>query len=351
MFKELESLAKAIAESKPPDNQVRYVVSEDIEPPQGLSVSSLEKPSKRLNFIGVDAASITLYTPYGEVAITSGAIGTLNRTNYYPSNLRPVVENGPPYVGALESGGLSWVTDKYILLSTPYKLDPFLPEGVISHDIRINIESYLIGRVSKLFSSAVLLIDGPATYPFPPINEWSKWSMELGLLNKLRVEAMKKAFTNGLIPLCTVKRVWRSAYIPEAAAEGSKDVAVVMEYVSKYFPLSKPLIIGPWESRGRVGIPDRVMAYLAIPINKYLHTVSVLRIELLRDIAESLNSNFIELAKALSWEMMEYGTYVPTVVQIADKLSKALVRWHASLMEAVFKRTGVLILYSGEGIE
>ncbi len=351
MFEELEALAKAIVSGKPPVNQVKYVVTEEVQLPEELSVFSLDKPNERFNFVGVDAASITLYTPYGEVAITSGAIGTLNRTSYYPSKLRPTKERGPPYVGALESGGLDWVTDKYILLGTPYKLDPFLPEGAISHDIRIGLESYLISRAKKLFKNALLLIDGPATYPFSPVTEGSKWSVELGLLNKLRVKALMEAFAEGLTPICVVKRVWGSAYIPEAVAEGNKDVSVVMNYVSKHFPLTKPLIIGPWENRGRVGVPDRIMAYLAIPINPYLHTVSVLRIEVLRDIAESINTKLIELAKALSWEIMEYGTYVPPAIQVADKLSKALVRRHASLIETVFKRTGVLILYSGEGIE
>jgi len=351
VFKEFEALAKAILSSKPPNNQEKYIVVEEVSLPEELPVFSLDKPHTRFGFVGVDAASITLYTPYGEVAITSGAIGTLNTTSYYPSNLRPLKMDGPPYVGALESGGLSWVTDKYVLLDTPYKLDPFLPEGAISHDIRINLESYLIGKVNKLFKNVALLIDGPATYPFSPVTEGSKWSVELGLLNKLRVDMMREAFSKGLLPLCVVKRIWGSAYLPEVIAEGNKDVSVVMNYVSKHFPLTKPLIIGPWENRGRVGVPDRIMAYLAVPINPYLHTVSVLRIEVLRDIAESMNPGLIELAKALSWEIMEYGTYVPPAIQVADRLSKALVRRHASLIETVFKRMGVLILYSGEGIE
>ena len=351
VLRELRALAEAILSSKLYFHRVRLSINEEVETPSDLPISFLDRPEDKVSFVGIDAASITLHTLYGEVAIASGAIGTKANASYYPTFLGYSRGDSLPYVGALESGGLNWVTDEYVLLKKPYRLDPFLPEGAISHDIRINLESNLILKAGKLFNKSVLLIDGPATYPFSPITEGSEWSVELGLLNNLRVKAMMKAFNSGLIPLCVVKRVWRSIYIPEAISSERKDIAVIMNYVNKHFPLSKPLIIGPWESRGRAGVPDRVMAYLVIPLNNYLNITSILRVEMLRDIAETLGKDFLNLSKALSWEIVEYGTYIPPEIQVVDKLSKALVRRYASLIEAVFNRMGILILYSGEGVE
>jgi hypothetical protein len=350
MIKDLERFAMALREAVLNEKSVELPLSENVETfSVPVRYEYLTRPSTETLIYALDAASATLHTGFGEVSVVAGALVSPGNVYSYP-NMSSPPSSEPPFIGALYGENLGFVNNRYIELGHPYRLDPFLPEGAIAHDLRINLENYLMEKISEFEEEGIVLIDGPATYPFHHVESGSKWSMELGLLNEKRVRAMKKIASKGFIPVCVVKRVWSSTYLPHAEELGLKDVEYILRFQKEIVP-DRPLIIGPWEFRERVGVPDRMMAYVLIPLNVYGPTFTVLRIEMLRDIAESIEVKFNELASMISYNALMYAAIEPIQLLKADRISKELVKRIASLLEAVLRKEGLIILYGGAQIE
>ncbi len=349
---QLASLARAL--SGLPPRQLRTKLAETINNEvhvPDLKLRPLSKSNKKYLLAAVDAASASIHIPSGEIAIAAGAVITGRNLKTYPAISGVAI--GPPYVGAPADGGISWVTSRYLKLGTPYFEDPDLPEGALSHDVRISIETYLIKNLKMDERNTILLIDGPAVYPFTHPTEGSKWNAEIGLLNEDRVNAMTKLLERGIIPACIVKRVWRSSYIPTTiSGHGVKDVEYLM---SKILDMggqtSKPLVLGPWEARSRVGLPDRYMAYLVIPTNPYLRNYSIFRVEIVREVAETLGDGIEDILSTIAYGTYAYGGYVHPTLQVVDKVTKDLVSRLARTLETALRMAGVPIMYGGVGVE
>ncbi len=350
MIKDLEKFAAALKEAILNEGGIEQPLNEGSEMRDvPVKYEYLRRPYIETQIYALDAASATLHTGFGEVSVVAGALISAGSVFSYPSISSPPPSK-PPFIGALYSGNLDFINDKYIELRHPYKLDPFLPEGVIAHDLRINLENYLIEKVTEFGEKGIVLIDGPATYPFHQVESGSKWSMELGLLNEKRVQVMRKIASKGFTPVCVVKRIWGSTYLPPAEELGLKDVEYILRLQEGTLP-KRPIIIGPWEFRERVGVPDRLMAYVLTPLNIYSPSFSVVRMEMLRDIAESSEVRFKELASIISYNALTYAVIEPIQLLKADKISKELVRRLTSILEAVLRREGLMILYGGAQIE
>lgn len=351
MLDQLASLARTL--SSLPPRHLRIKLAETINNEENvpdLELRPLNKAKEKYAFAAVDAASASIHIPCGEIAVAAGAIVTGRNLKTYPTISG--VARGPPYVGAPADGGISWVTSRYLKLGTPYFEDPDLPEGALSHDVRISIETYLIKNLKMCERIMILLIDGPAIYPFTLPMEGSKWNTEIGLLNEDRVNAMIDLLDRGIIPVCVVKRVWRSNYIPSITKYGIKDAEYLMtKILDTGGRLSKPFMLGPWESRSRVGLPDRYMAYLVIPTNPYLRSYSIFRVEIVRDVAESLGDGLEDILSSIAYGTYAYGGYVHPVLQVVDKVSKDLVSRLARTLETALRMMGVPIMYGGVGIE
>ncbi|MCD6324297.1 MAG: hypothetical protein J7L55_04225, partial [Desulfurococcales archaeon] len=203
-------------------------------------IKKIPPPIERPSLIGVDAASVSLHTALGEVAVVGGAI--VDKEIHTHPDLGGH-HSGPPYIGAPYSAGLTFVADKYVILGIPYREDPFLPEGAISSDLRMNLEVYLIKEVSVIYGEGLLMIDGPATYPFSITESSSRWAEEVGMLNRLRSEAILEAFKTGLTPICVVKRVWRSYHIPQASEAGLNDVVYLMRVAKNSLRDGVPVLV------------------------------------------------------------------------------------------------------------
>jgi len=338
--------------SMPPKRVLRKeAISLWEEPIPPVEMWKASQPKKlQGSVLAIDAASVSIYVPAGEVAVTAGAL--LNGKNIvtHPS---PALTSsrGPPFMGAPTGVDLSWITYRYLKISIPYAEDPLIPEGAIAHDIRINLETQLIRKAADLGVEGVLLIDGPSVYPFTQPAEGSKWSTELGLLNEDRVDVMIRAFRKGLIPVCVVKRIWGASQIPEASRGGVRDVEVIIGRLGGRIPEDVPVVFGPWESRTRVGLPDRIMAYVIVPHHPYLRNYSIFRVEFLRDVAESLGDGLKDLIASVAWLTKSYGTYVPPSLHVVDKVSKELVSQLSKMVESKIRLSGIPILYGGGSLE
>ncbi len=342
MFEEFLKLASELSKN----------INEGLD--RGFNLTNLQPPplnkvprqEVRVSLIAVDAASASLHTALGEVAVVGGVLVGDEVITVYP---KPgSLSSSVPFVGALYSGNLPFVTDEYLVLRKLYREDPFLPEGAISSDLRMNMEVHLIEEAAHLGLGELLMIDGPATYPFIAAQSSSAWAEEIGRLNEMRVKAMLKAFEEGLTPICIVKRVWGSSHLPQAQELGVMDVVYVVKLARRLLDSESPVAVGPFEVRERAGVPDRIMTYLLLPYNGFLKDVGVLRFEVLRDIAEELGEEgLLKVMSSVAQSALKYGLYLPRQLYIADRISKDIVKRVGLELESALRRKGIPLLYSG----
>ncbi len=354
-----DSISRLVAElARPARFRPRYKLLEDetrYTIPEELRRESLKKPSKRYVFAALDAAAATLHVPAGEVSVVAGALCDVRSAYLYPGTGIVASVNGPPFLGAPIEEDLSLVSNRYVKVGLKYVNDPDLPEGALSHDLRIHMETYLLSVAKeRLGSGTVLLIDGPVTYPYTHPVEGSVWNAELGGLNEDRVTMMSNLIEEGIIPVCVVKRVWRSKHLIRALglSELLTDVKMIMNTLGLSDVPDKPLVIGPWEVSGSTDTPPRVMAYVLTPVAMPVRLYTIFRIEVLKAVQELLGEErFLELIAAISYSASSYGTYVPHRLHVADALSKEVVTKNASVLEAMLRLKGVPLLYGGVTVE
>jgi len=354
-----DAISRLVAElARPAKLRPRYKLLEDetrFKIPEDLRRESLEKPSRRYAFAALDAAAATLHVPAGEVSVVAGALCGVKNTYLYPGTSIIATVSGPPFLGAPIEKDLSFVSNRYVKVGLKYVSDPDLPEGALSHDLRIHMETYLLNVAKeRLVKETVLLIDGPVTYPYTHPVEGSVWNAELGGLNEDRVAVMSELLEDGIIPVCVVKRVWRSKHLIRALglSELLTDVKMIINTLGLSSIPYKPLMIGPWEVSGSADAPPRVMAYVLTPVAMPVRLYTIFRIEVLKAVQELLGEKrFLELVAAVSYSASSYGTYVPHRLHVADALSKEIVTKNASMLEALLKLKGVPLLYGGVTVE
>ncbi|MCD6340486.1 MAG: hypothetical protein J7L51_00855 [Desulfurococcales archaeon] len=311
-----------------------------------VQVVELGKPKSRYEVLALDVASATIHIGGGEVALATGCV-VGKKLVTYPSLIRRSTE-GPPFIGAPIMRELSLITNKYIMLGIRYSDDPDLPEGALTHDVRIALETHLIREAPRtLAKNGLLLVDGPIHYPITHPKEGTIWNFEIEKLNEGRVKAMYEVLEVGLLPISVVKRVWGSKHLAKKVGLSStRDVALIESMIStRYEKLSKPLMIGPLTMTEH-GI-RKVLTYVVVPTSKYSKVFTIFRIEMLKDVVDSLGSRLTDVMSSLAHSTVSYGTSLPYKLEIADSVSKELTAGMASLIEMLLKIKGIPVLYGG----
>ncbi len=331
-----------------------YVNESPLETPEELVRKPLLKPSRRFQVAAIDAAAATLHVPAGEVTVVAGAFCGPSSLRAYPGLRIGWFSAKPPALGAPIDADIEYVMNRYVKVGLKFVNDPDLPEGALSNDLRIFIETHMIkSSINEVSEGTVLLIDGPVIYPLTHPVEGSVWNAELGGLNEDRVNAMLNLLENGVTPVCIVKRVWRAKHLIKALGLSSDvtDVQMIMGMLRVNVSSDKPLMIGPWEVRGAGKLPGRIMAYLIIPLSRTPRIYTLFRVEVLKPVKEFLGDLFDDLISFIAYSTMSYGTYVPYRLYLADGLSKEVVSKNASYLENLLRINGVPLLYGGVTIE
>ncbi len=314
-----------------------------------VEVVELGKPKSRYEVLALDVASATIHIGGGEVALATGCV-VGRKLVTYPSLIRGSTK-GPPFIGAPIMRELNLITNKYIMLGVRYSDDPDLPEGALTHDVRIALETHLIREASRtLAKGGLLLVDGPIHYPITHPKEGTIWNIEIEKLNESRVKAMYEVLEDGLLPISIVKRVWGSKHLAKKVGLSStRDVALIESMVStRYEKLSKPLMIGPLTIVEH-GI-KKALTYIAVPTSRYSKVFTIFRVEMLKDVVDSLESKLTDIVSSLAHSTIHYGTSLPYKLEIADSVSKELTAGMASLVEMLLKIKGIPVLYGGVSI-
>ncbi len=343
----INELAKPLLKPK-----YRLYVSEEVALPQHIELRELPKPGRRYTLSAIDAASATLHVPAGEVTVVAGVMCGVNSVRVYPSFRVGVFRSEMPSLAAPIEGDLDFVLNKYVKVGLKYVNDPDLPEGALSNDLRIYVETHLLRQALKCRCAGdVLLVDGPATYPLTHPLEGSVWNAELGGLNEDRVEAMRELVKAGIAPVCLVKRVWRSRHLVRVAglSWNLTDVQAMLKLLKGRLP-GRPTLIGPWMVSAMGDAPERLMAYIIAP-SAGTSAYAIFRVEIIREAAELLGGRLEEILSQLAYSPVTYGTYVPYRLHLADKLSKEVASRNASVLEALLRLNGVPLLYGGARVE
>ena len=343
----INELAKPLLKPK-----YRLYVSEEVIMPQNIELRRLPRPGRRWTFSAIDAASATLHVPAGEVTVVAGVLCGTRSTRIYPGFRIGRLSSEVPSLAAPIEGELDFVLNKYVKVGLKYVNDPDLPEGALSNDLRIYVETYLLRQALKgRCVGEVLLVDGPTAYPLTHPLEGSVWNAELGGLNEDRVNAMRELVDAGVAPICLVKRVWRSKHLVRAAGlgEGLTDVQAILKLFRGALP-SSPTLVGPWSVKAAGGVPERLMAYVIAP-SAGASAYAIFRVEVIREAAELLGSKLGEVLSQLAYSPVTYGTYVPYRLHVADRLSKEVASKNASALEALLRLNGVPLLYGGVKVE
>jgi len=315
-----------------------------------VEIVELNKPKSRYDAVALDVASATIHVGGGEVALATGCI-VGKKLVTYPSLIKSPAK-GPPFIGAPITRELSLITNKYIMLGIRYFEDPDLPEGALTHDVRIALETHLIQETPKILSEGeLLLVDGPIHYSITHPKEGTIWNIEIEKLNESRVKAMYEVLEAGHIPVSIVKRVWASRHLArKVGLSSTKDVALIESVITaKYGKLSKPIMVGPTTIAER-GV-KKVLSYVIVPTSKYSRIFTIFRVEILKDVADSLGSKLMDIMSLLAYSTTSYGTSLPYKIEIADSVSKELTAGMASLVEMMLKVKGIPVLYGGVSIE
>jgi len=315
-----------------------------------IDVVELEKPRSRYDVVALDVASATIHVGGGEIALAAGCV-VGKKLLTYPSLIKGSA-NGPPFIGAPITRELSLITNKYVMLGVRYSEDPDLPEGALTHDVRIALETYLIREASEVTSrEGILLVDGPIHYSITHPKEGAMWNIEVEKLNESRVKAMHEVLELGYFPISVVKRVWASKHLArKIGLLDTKDVALIASIINtKHGRFSRPLMVGPIEIAERE--IRKILSYVVVPSSKYSRVFTIYRVEVLKGTADALGNKLKDVMSHLAYSTMSYGTSIPYKIEIADSVSKELTASMASLVELMLKVKGVPVLYGGVSIE
>ena len=324
----------------------------ELEPVKDLKPVALPKPSRTYStVVALDASTATIHVGGGELAISSGCI-VLRNAFVYPSPKE--VQEGPPFIGAPLNTGCDWVTDRYVKLGVRYIDDPDLPEGALAHDVRISLETFLIGKVLDLAGVGnpytLVLIDGPVEYPIKHPKEGSSWNAEIARLNDDRVSAMRDLVHGGFIPVSIVKRVWGSRYLTRNSdIHYLTDVQLVESIIELGEPLRRPSYVGPWIVRWEG--TERVIYYIVNPLSRFTKMYSLFRVEFLRDSHEVAGRLVDDILSVIAYSAGSYGITVPYKIYLADYISKRTVSELARFSQYVMMLKGLPTLYGGVTIE
>lgn len=316
-------------------------VSQDVEVLDKPKVIS--RPSRSLVSSAVDAASSNIMTSNNEVALSAGVI-CASKITVYPDVMTYVAE--APFAGALLGSKMTGVTDSYIMLNLRYADDPNLPLGAISHDVRINLESYMISKsLEMLRFNTVLMIDGPIYYPLHYPKMVCSWNDELSRLNEYRTKLIREAYRHGLLPVNIVKRIRNSYYIPPSVSRGVSDVEFVEVLVKDMNVRSKPIRTPIYLYRRGEG-PARYFTYVAVPKSSIYSTYSVFRIEVLKEVFDDVLYDFIDdVLSYIVFEAYDYGLGIPYKLSIADSYSKGVLSKMTKIFVNMLMVRGVSIPY------
>ncbi len=317
-----ESVSNNINVSRVPTNITLTELAQDVDVLDRPKI--LSKASKTLISSAIDAASSNIMTSSNEVALSVGVICSSSKVLAYPDITASTIDT--PFAGALLADGVPGITNSYVMLNLRYVDDQDLPTGAISHDIRINMESYMIRKsLDILLPNTLLMIDGPLYYPLHhPLKITCKWNDELSRLNEHRIETIRAAYRYGLLPINIVKRVTNSYYLSTTSRDIS-DVEFVETLVKNLNVRSKPIRTSTYLYRRGEG-PPRYFTYIAIPRSSIYSTYSIFRVEVLKDVYDEVPQELIdELISHIAFEALDYGLGLPYRLNIADSWSKGLI--------------------------
>ncbi|MEM0504404.1 MAG: DNA double-strand break repair nuclease NurA [Sulfolobales archaeon] len=316
-------------------------VSQDVEVLDKPKVIS--RPSRPLVSGAVDAASSNIMTNNNEVALSVGVV-CASKITVYPDVMTSVTE--APFAGTLLGSRMAGVTDSYIMLNLRYADDPNLPLGAISHDVRINLESYMISKSLEILQpNTILMIDGPIYYPLHHPKMVCRWNDELSRLNECRTKLIREAYRYGLLPVNIVKRVRNSYYIPPSISSGVSDVEFVEALIKDMNVRSKPIRTPIYLYRRGEG-PARYFTYVAVPKSSIYNTYSVFRIEVLKEVFDDMPYDFMDDALSyIVFEAYDYGLDIPYRLSIADSYSKGVLSKMTKIFVNMLIMRGVSIPY------